>query len=106
LAVIFLVWFGFFSALRIELTEKYLRFGFGLLRRTFRWEQIQEASLEKFDFNNYQGYGIRRGRDGSWGYLAAGSRGIRLRTSNQVFFLTSDNPEKLLDLIKKHYCKI
>jgi len=101
-AIIFFCFFKFFSSLQIDLTDQQLRFGFGPMRATINKGEVKEVSIQKFEFTNYMGYGIRLGRDKTWGYVAGGSRGIKIVTTGKNYFFTTDNPEQLASLIKSY----
>ncbi|MFW0862232.1 MAG: hypothetical protein ACKKL6_01470 [Candidatus Komeilibacteria bacterium] len=102
MAVIFVLMFIFFYNLKIVITEDRLEFGFGIFKKKINKGEIKLVTVKKFEFKNYWGYGIRLGRlDKSWGYIAGNDKGVYLELENKKFFFTTDNPEQVVDLIKK-----
>jgi len=90
-----------FYRLKITVTDEKIIFGFGILKRKILLEKISEINIEDFKFNRYMGYGIRVGRDKSYGYIARSGKGIRLKVQGKRdFFITSDNPEQLKSMIE------
>ena len=101
ITVVDLILFWSFAELKVKLTFDTLEFGFGVFRKKMSLKEIQNCSVEDFDIKRYSGYGIRLGRDKSIGYIARGGRGVRLKTLNRDYFISSDSPEQLGNELRK-----
>ena len=89
-----------FYQLKTVVTDDKLIFGFGVLKRKVKLEEIEDVIVEKFQFNKYMGYGIRTGKDRSVGYIARAGHGIRVKVRNKKdFFITSENADRLKTMI-------
>ncbi|GAB3881017.1 hypothetical protein [Spirosoma agri] len=66
--------------------------------RTIRWDDIQQATLVKY---NFVGYGIRW-NFGEWVYNVAGTRGVRIRTTtNKRLLIGTQRPDELQAFLEK-----
>jgi uncharacterized membrane protein YdbT with pleckstrin-like domain len=89
-----------FYQLKTVVTDDTLIFGFGVLKRKVKLEEIEQVEVEKFVFNKYMGYGIRTGKDRSVGYIARAGQGIRVKVRNKKdFYITSEDANRLKTMI-------
>ena len=101
MTVLDLLLFWSFSQLTVSLKEDFLEFRFGIFKKRLAYNQILEISVGDYDRKIFLGYGIRFGRDKSIGYIARGGRGVRLKTLNRDYFISSDSPEQLGNELRK-----
>jgi hypothetical protein len=64
-----------FSVLRVTVSRKMVHVQYGLFGPKIPIEAIQSADVVAYDWKTYGGWGIRRGRDGSWAYNMVGDSG-------------------------------
>jgi hypothetical protein len=90
--------------MKVELFPKTLVIKFGFLyHKVIPLEKIQNCSPYKIlhPVRTYGGWGIRRGRDGTWALTQAFIKeAIKLETSDKTFVISSRTPENLCDAIK------
>jgi len=97
-----------FAVLRITVTQKEVQIQYGLFGPKIPVAQIQSAEAVKYDWKDYGGFGIRRGRDGSWAYNMMGDAGRAVRiawtdgSGNKVVTLVaSPDPDALARAIQQ-----
>jgi hypothetical protein len=64
-----------FAVLRVTVSRKVVHVQYGLFGPKIPIESIQSADVVAYDWKKYGGWGIRRGRDGSWAYNMVGDSG-------------------------------
>ena len=102
-ALTFIVIAGFFQ-MKIELSEHKLvvRFGF-LYRKAIELKGVQACSPYKLSHpvRIYGGWGIRKGKDGTFALTQAFvNDGIKLETVERTFIISSRNPEEFSAAVK------
>ncbi len=101
--VLFMALLGLlFSVVRITVTRKEVVVQYGLFGPRIPVDQIQSCAAVDYDWKDYGGWGIRRGRDGSWAYNMMGDAGRAVRIGwtdasgkKQVTLLASRDPHAL-----------
>jgi hypothetical protein len=68
-----------FGVLRFVVTERAVHVKFGLWGPTIPLESIVSCNVVDYDWKQYGGWGIRRGIDGSWAYVASSGRVVEVR---------------------------
>jgi hypothetical protein len=68
-----------FGVLRFVVTERAVHVKFGLWGPTIPLESIVSCNFVDYDWKQYGGWGIRRGIDGSWAYVASSGRVVEVR---------------------------
>ena len=64
-----------FSVLRVTVSRKIVHVQYGLFGPKIPIDAIESADVVAYDWKKYGGWGIRRGRDGSWAYNMVGDSG-------------------------------
>ena len=92
-----------FRRLLFEVTESYVRFGFGLIKKEFPRSDITSCEPYELTFQNYLGYGIRYGRDGTVAYNTRNGRGIKMVVEGQKrpYVVSVDDPERICELLQQ-----
>jgi hypothetical protein len=93
--LIFLVLILLFYKLTVTVTRQVLtvRFGIGLVKKSFELSEIEEISKIKYPV--IYGYGIRRTPKG-WLYNVSGKQAIELIMKNgKIFWIGTDDPDNL-----------
>lgn len=97
-----------FSVLRITVTAREVIVQYGLFGPKIPISAIGDCRAIKYNWMNYGGWGIRRGRDGSWAYNMIGDAGravcIDWTDANgkaQTTLLASPNPDGLAHAINE-----
>lgn len=97
-----------FSVLRATVTPTHLHIQYGLFGPKIPLASIEEVTSVKYDWKKYGGFGIRRGRDGSWAYNMMGDQGraMRIRWRDEkghevVTLLSSPDPDALVAAVQK-----
>jgi hypothetical protein len=90
-----------FSRLSIELYPDRLMFFFGIFKTTLYKDQIKSVIVEDFNLKEWGGYGIRF-RKKTWGYIAKGGRGLRIKLPDRDYYISTVYPEKLKELIERY----
>lgn len=87
------------NLMQTRITEKNIRISFGELG-IFR-KNIPIQNIEKFEavtfspMKDFLGYGIRRGKDGTWCYTFRGKQAIRIQLSNgNKYLIGTEKPEE------------
>ena len=102
--------FGFYQ-MKVELSQDKLVIKFGFLyRKVIELEKIQNCSPYKMlhPMRTYGGWGIRKGRDGTFALTQAFvNEGVKLETPEKTFVISSRMPESFCTAIKsvKGLCK-
>jgi hypothetical protein len=95
--------FGFYQ-MKVELFPKMLVIKFGFLyRKVIPLEKIQNCSPYKIlhPVRTYGGWGIRKGRDGTFALTQAFiNEAIKLETPEKTYVISSRAPENLCSAIK------
>ena len=68
-----------FAVLRSVVTERELHVKYGLWGPTIALEEILSCRVVDYEWTKYGGWGIRRGADGSWAYVAASGPCVEIR---------------------------
>jgi hypothetical protein len=91
-----------FAVLRITVTRSEVIVQYGLFGPRIPVSAIQDCQAVKYNWMTYGGWGIRRGRDGSWAYNMVGDAGRAVRIEwtdtkgkKQVTLVASPNPDAL-----------
>jgi hypothetical protein len=74
-----------FSVLRATVTRSHVHIQYGLFGPKIPLEKIEACEAVSYDWKRYGGFGIRRGRDGSWAYNMMGDQGraVKLRWKDE-----------------------
>ena len=98
-----------FFQMKIELFKDKLIIKFGLFyRKVIEVEKIQSCSPYKIlhPMRTYGGWGIRKGRDGTFALTQAFvNEGIKLETPEKTFIISSRTPEAFCTAIKSALVK-
>ncbi len=90
-----------FNKLKIILTEEDFVFGFWFFRKKVALAMIDRVEVGEYSFKNYYGYGIRMGRDRSWGYVPRSGKGVKVFLKDRsIYFVSSGRAEELAEKIK------
>jgi len=93
-----------FFQMKVALYEDRLTIRFGFIyRKTIEVGQIEDCSPYKVKkpIRNYGGWGIRKGRDGTFAITQAFvNDAIKLETAEQTYVISSRTPERFCEAIK------
>ena len=93
-----------FYLMKVTLFKERLVIKFGFIyRKTIEVDKVQDCSPFKMErlLRNYGGWGIRRGRDGSFAITQAFiNEAIKLETVDETFIISSRKAEALCQAIK------
>jgi len=93
-----------FFQMKVELFQDKLLIKYGLIyHKVIEVEKIQNCSPHKMPhpIRTYGGWGIRKGRDGTFALTQAFvNEAIKLETSEKTFVISSRTPESFCDAIK------
>ena len=97
-----------FSVLRVTVSRQMVHVQYGLFGPKIPTGAIQSADVVAYDWKKYGGWGIRRGRDGSWAYNMLGDSGRAVKvvwtspdgTTNTHLLVASD-PDALAGAIAR-----
>lgn len=96
-----------FSVLRVTVTRREVYVQYGVFGPKIPIEQIVSAEAVAYDWKQYGGWGIRRGRDGSWAYNMMGDAGRAVRIvwsdgkgGTNTTLVASSDPEALARAIQ------
>ncbi len=99
LALSIMIWT--FRRLSIELTEADISFGFALIRKRLRWQDIESIAEEPYLFSRFWGWGLRYDMRGTFGFIARSGMGVQIQTRNRWrYFISTNQPRVLLDIAK------
>ncbi|MGB8657651.1 MAG: hypothetical protein WCE90_07685 [Candidatus Zixiibacteriota bacterium] len=100
LIVFFLLLLALFSTLTVTGFPTYLeiRYGAGLFRKKFEYQDIRSCSIQKNHW--FYGWGVRK-IPGGWLFNVCGSMSVQLDMKNgKMYRIGTDEPEKLVEFIK------
>lgn len=104
LAIVWLM----FAVLRVSVSSQKVQIQLGLFGPEIPIEQITRAEAVDYDWKTYGGWGIRRGKDGSWAYNMVGDAGRAARIEytdekgkERAVLVTSQEPHLLVDAIQQ-----
>ena len=93
-----------FFRMKVELFEDRLVVRFGLIyRKTIGMDKIQDCTPYRIahPMKTYGGWGIRKGRDGTFAITQAFiNDAVKLETPEQTYVISSKTPERLCEAIK------
>ena len=93
-----------FFRMKVALFEDRLTIRFGIIyRKTIEVEKIQDCAPYKVKnpIRTYGGWGLRKGRDGTFAITQAFiNEAIKLETPEQTYIISSRTPERLSEAIK------
>ena len=96
-----------FAVLRVTVTRKEVVVQYGLFGPKIPLAAIKDCEAVDYDWKQYGGWGIRKGRDGSWAYNMMGDAGRAVRMEwtdekgrDQVTLVASPNPDALARAIQ------
>jgi len=98
--LLLLILLALFSNLTVTGFPTYLemKFGIGLVRKKFEYQDIKSCSIQKSPW--YYGWGIRK-IPGGWLYNVSGLWCVQLDMKNgKIYRIGTDDPEKLVEFIK------
>lgn len=97
-----------FAVLRITVTRREVHIQYGLFGPKIPVSRIEDCRAVEYSWLEYGGWGIRRGRDGSWAYNMVGDAGRAVRIEwvdekgkDQTTLVASPNPEALARAIQE-----
>ncbi len=109
LVFVFVLWvLHIFLSLRVTLTAKGLRFGYYLLSKQFKYADILNAEVFRYQLGDYLGWGIRKGTDGSIMYNVPGDQGIAVKIvvreadQRRVYAFSARRPEVICKKIQSY----
>jgi hypothetical protein len=92
---------GTFRRLSIELTDADISFGFALIRKRLRWQDIESIKEEPYLFSRFIGWGIRYDMRGTFGFIARSGMGVQIQTRHGWrYFISTDRPQTLLNVAR------
>jgi hypothetical protein len=93
-----------FFQMKVELFEDKLAIKFGVIyRKVIEVDKIQDCSPYKVahPIKTYWGWGIRKGKDGTFAITQAFvNESIKLETAEQTFVISSRTPESFCEAVK------
>ncbi|GEM_PF-3331288 len=104
LALAVMIWT--FRRLSIELTDTGISFGFALIRKRLRWQDIESVQEEPYLFSRFIGWGLRYDMRGTFGFIARSGMGVQIQTRNRPgrsgwrYFISTDRPQTLLHIAR------
>lgn len=107
LAPVLLMVMLLFAVLRVTVSQHLVHVQYGLFGPNIPVSAIESAEVVSYDWKQYGGWGIRRGRDGSWAYNMMGDAGRAVKVVWQkdgkrvVHLLVSSDPEALAAAIRR-----
>lgn len=97
-----------FGVLRVTVTKTHLHVQYGLFGPRIPLEAIDACEAVAYDWKHYGGFGIRRGRDGTWAYNMMGDQGraVRLRWRDDkgketVTLVSAPDPDELVRTVRQ-----
>ena len=109
LVFVFVLWvLHVFMSLRVTLSAKGIRFGYYLLSKEFRYTDVLNAEVFRYQLGDYLGWGIRKGTDGSIMYNVPGDQGIAVKIvvreadQRRVYAFSARRPEVICKKIQSH----
>ncbi len=109
LVFVFILWvLHVFLSLRVTLSARSLRFGYYLLSKEFKYADILNAEVLRYQLGDYLGWGIRKGTDGSIMYNVPGDQGVAVRIvvregdQRRVYAFSARRPEVICKKIQSY----
>ena len=109
LVFVFVLWvLHIFMSLRVTLSAKGVRFGYYLLSKEFKYTDVLNAEVFRYQLGDYLGWGIRKGTDGSVMYNVPGDQGIAVKVvvreadQRRVYAFSARRPEVICKKIHSH----
>lgn len=106
-AIMAITWL-MFSVLRVSVSSQRVQVQLGLFGPDISTDKITHAEAVDYDWKQYGGWGIRKGRDGSWAYNMMGDAGRAARIEyvddkgkERAVLVTSAEPHLLVDAIQR-----
>ena len=106
-AIMAITWL-MFSVLRVSVSSQRVQVQLGLFGPDVAIDKITHAEAVDYDWKQYGGWGIRKGRDGSWAYNMMGDAGRAARIEyvddkgkERAVLVTSAEPHLLVDAIQR-----
>ncbi len=92
-----------FYKLSIKVENGLLEFGFGIINKRFRVEDVVSCQPYQLKFGKVLGIGIRLSTDGAVVYNTRFGKGVKIQIKDKklAYVLTSKNPESLCEALKK-----
>ncbi|MEO7091805.1 MAG: hypothetical protein ABI175_01060, partial [Polyangiales bacterium] len=97
-----------FAVLRVTVSRKMVHVQYGLFGPKIPIDAIQSADVVSYDWKKYGGWGIRRGRDGSWAYNMVGDSGRAVKVvwtspkgKTHTHLLVASDPDALAGAIAR-----
>jgi hypothetical protein len=96
-----------FSRLTIRMTPRYISVGYGIIKHSILWENVEDCYLDEASTIRYGGWGIRIAKvKGKWrlGYNVVGGPRIVLslrRGRFKEFVFSTKNPEEVIKIAKE-----
>jgi hypothetical protein len=99
LALSIMIWT--FRRLSIELTDAGISFGFALIRKRLRWQDIKSIEETPYLFSRFWGWGVRYDMRGTFGFIARSGMGVQIQTRQRWrYFISTNQPHLVLDIAK------
>lgn len=90
-----------FRRLSIELTDAGISFGFALLRKRLRWQDIENVEETPYLFSRFVGWGFRYDMRGTFGFIARSGMGVQIQTRQRWrYFISTAHPQTLLEIAR------
>jgi hypothetical protein len=90
-----------FRRLSIQLTDTDISFGFALLRKRLRWQDIESIEEAPYLFSRFWGCGLRYDMRDTIGFIARSGMGVQIQTRQRWrYFISTDQPHLLLNIAK------
>ena len=109
LVFVFVLWvLHIFLSLRVILSPKGIRFGYYLLSKQFKYTDILNAEVLRYQLGDYLGWGIRKGTDGSIMYNVPGDEGVAVKIvvregdQRRIYAFSARRPEVIVKKIQSH----
>jgi hypothetical protein len=94
-----------FAVLRVVVTERDVLVKYGLWGPTIPLRSVTSCRIVDYDWKRYGGWGIRRGVDGSWAYVASGGKVVELcfrdGDADKKVLVGAEDPEELARQIQR-----
>jgi hypothetical protein len=92
-----------FRGIKIKIDSDTLRVNYGLLNnKSIRIDEISSCKPVKAPFRRFGGVGVRYGFDGSHAYTTSFGNAVEITpVKGRVFVFSSNNPDKICELISK-----
>lgn len=100
-----LIAFMNFRGVKIQISSERLAVKYGLFNsKSIMLDETVSCKVVKASFGRYGGIGVRFGLDGSTAYTTSFGNAVEIRPKKgRVFVFSSNNPDKICELISKKY---